>query len=66
MLITGNSIISDDIKDRHFCCNIEKCKGMCCVEGDFGAPITKEEKKDYQTSASADYASASAKSTTGY
>lgn len=45
MLIVGNSIVSDDIKDKHFCCNIAKCSGMCCVEGDFGAPITKEEKK---------------------
>ena len=45
MLIVGNSILSDDIKDKFFCCNIENCKGMCCVEGDFGAPITKEEKK---------------------
>ncbi len=43
MLIVGNSIISDEIKNKHFCCNVEKCNGMCCVEGDAGAPITKEE-----------------------
>ncbi|MBR1626204.1 MAG: DUF3109 family protein [Bacteroidales bacterium] len=45
MLIVGNSIISDDIIHNYFCCNIEQCNGMCCVEGDFGAPITHEEKR---------------------
>ena len=45
MLIVGDSIISDDIKDKKFCCDIDKCKGMCCVEGDYGAPITKKEKR---------------------
>ncbi|MGP1515871.1 MAG: DUF3109 family protein [Bacteroidales bacterium] len=44
MLIVGDSIISDDIKDKKFCCNIGQCRGMCCVDGDFGAPITEEEK----------------------
>ena len=45
MLVVGNSIVSEDIKDIKFCCNISLCKGMCCIEGDYGAPITKQEKK---------------------
>lgn len=36
-------MVSDDIRDKEFVCNLEKCKGACCVEGDFGAPLSKEE-----------------------
>ena len=48
MLIVGSSIVSDEIIDECFCCNIDCCKGICCVEGDYGAPITKQEKKIMQ------------------
>ena len=43
MILIGNTVISDDIKEKNFVCNIEKCKGACCVEGDLGAPLTAEE-----------------------
>ena len=36
-------MISDDIRDKEFVCNLEKCKGACCVEGDFGAPLEESE-----------------------
>ncbi len=36
-------MVSDDIKEREFVCNLEKCKGACCVEGDFGAPLEDDE-----------------------
>lgn len=36
-------MISDDIKENFFVCNLEKCKGACCVEGDAGAPLEKDE-----------------------
>lgn len=39
----GEVLVSDDIKDREFVCNLEKCKGACCVEGDFGAPLDESE-----------------------
>lgn len=42
-MIVGNSIVSEDIADCRFRCDIEKCKGRCCVIGDAGAPLTKEE-----------------------
>lgn len=45
MLVVGNCIVSEDIGDLKFCCNLKKCKGMCCVEGDAGAPLEKEEVK---------------------
>ncbi|GAB3339142.1 DUF3109 family protein [Marivirga atlantica] len=43
MILIGNTVITDDIKDKNFVCNLDKCKGACCVEGDLGAPLTKEE-----------------------
>ncbi len=39
----GEVLVSDDIRDKEFVCNLEKCKGACCVEGDFGAPLIQEE-----------------------
>lgn len=36
-------MVSDDIRDREFVCNLDKCKGACCVEGDSGAPLEEEE-----------------------
>ncbi len=43
MLVIENTYISDDIADQFFVCNIEKCKGACCVEGDLGAPLDAAE-----------------------
>lgn len=36
-------LVSQDIFDKHFVCNLSACKGACCVEGDDGAPLTTEE-----------------------
>ena len=36
-------LISSEILTEHFCCDYEKCKGICCVEGDAGAPVTQDE-----------------------
>lgn len=43
VLQLGDTILSLDILDKQFCCDIKKCKGACCIEGDSGAPLTKEE-----------------------
>lgn len=43
MIEVDHVILSDDIKEEFFVCNLEKCKGACCVEGDLGAPLTKDE-----------------------
>ncbi|MFP4059787.1 MAG: DUF3109 family protein [Bacteroidales bacterium] len=45
MLQIGDKIISLDILQESFCCNLEKCKGNCCVYGDSGAPLEKSEAK---------------------
>ena len=36
-------LISSDIITERFCCDLEQCKGVCCVEGDAGAPVTLDE-----------------------
>lgn len=38
-----NVLLSEEIINEYFCCDIEKCKGICCVEGDAGAPLLEEE-----------------------
>lgn len=38
-----NKLISSEIFDRKFVCDLSACKGACCVEGDAGAPLAKEE-----------------------
>lgn len=43
MILLGNTVISDDIKEKFFVCDLDACKGACCVEGDAGAPLTDEE-----------------------
>ena len=45
MIELDNVILSDDIKEKFFVCNLDKCKGACCVEGDLGAPLEEEELK---------------------
>jgi len=43
MYLIGNIIVSDDVTDEHFACNLTACKGACCWEGDFGAPLEDDE-----------------------
>ncbi len=43
MFEIGNTLVSLDLAERFFCCNIDACLGACCIEGDAGAPITREE-----------------------
>jgi len=43
MLQIDDKIVSLDILEKHFVCNLEKCKGYCCVHGASGAPYDKGE-----------------------
>ena len=48
MLEIGRTIVSLDILEKKFLCDLLKCKGACCVEGDSGAPVTTEEVQAIQ------------------
>ena len=39
MLIVGDTLISEDILEKAFVCDLAACKGACCIEGDAGAPL---------------------------
>ena len=43
MIQIDDKLISEDIFAESFVCNLTKCKGACCVDGDTGAPLEKEE-----------------------
>lgn len=45
MIAIDNVLLSDDIIEAQFVCDLERCKGGCCVDGDCGAPLTEEEAK---------------------
>ena len=45
MFQIGNKLISLDILEKRFVCDLGSCKGSCCVHGDAGAPLTDEEAK---------------------
>lgn len=44
MLYIEDTLISLDIVEKHFVCDLDACKGACCVQGDYGAPLTKKEQ----------------------
>jgi hypothetical protein len=43
MIEIGRTIVSLDVFEEHFLCDLLKCKGMCCEEGDSGAPLSRSE-----------------------
>jgi hypothetical protein len=45
MIAIDNILVSDDVIEAKFVCDLHKCKGGCCEDGDAGAPLEKEERK---------------------
>ncbi|NNF75513.1 MAG: DUF3109 family protein [Flavobacteriaceae bacterium] len=43
MFQLGKTIVSEDLIEKDFVCNLNACKGDCCVHGDAGAPLEKKE-----------------------
>lgn len=43
MIQIGRNIVSFDVLEEKFCCDLGFCKGVCCVHGDSGAPLEKDE-----------------------
>lgn len=48
MLQIQDTLVSLDLAEQYFCCDIEQCKGECCVEGDAGAPVTEPEAREIE------------------
>ena len=45
MFQLGKTIVSEEIIEKEFVCNLSACKGACCVDGEAGAPLEEEELK---------------------
>ena len=43
MILIDNILVSDEVISEQFVCDLNKCKGGCCEDGDSGAPLTNEE-----------------------
>lgn len=43
MFQLGKTIVSEDIIEKDFVCNLSACKGECCIAGEAGAPVTEDE-----------------------
>ncbi|MFC5047442.1 DUF3109 family protein [Aquimarina hainanensis] len=43
MFQLGKTIVSEDIIQKDFVCNLSACKGTCCIDGDAGAPLESTE-----------------------
>lgn len=39
----GDILVSEDVVMEYFSCNYDECKGICCIEGDAGAPVDESE-----------------------
>ncbi|HRH66392.1 MAG TPA: DUF3109 family protein [Bacteroidia bacterium] len=46
MLAIGNTLISEELFEKHFVCDLNACKGACCVKGDYGAPLEDDELEE--------------------
>ena len=46
MIAIENIYISDEVVEEQFVCDLHKCKGGCCIDGDAGAPLTNEELEE--------------------
>jgi len=45
MFLIQNTLVSLDILEKEFCCDLDTCRGCCCIEGDAGCPVSDEELK---------------------
>lgn len=43
ILQVGNVLVSSDVVETYFACNLSACHGACCIEGDSGAPVAQHE-----------------------
>lgn len=43
MIVIQDVLVSDDLLEEKFVCDLHACKGACCTEGDYGAPVDDHE-----------------------
>ncbi len=43
MIAIRDTLVSEELLDKHFVCDLSACKGACCVEGESGAPLDQDE-----------------------
>ena len=48
MFDIDGTLVSLDLVERFFCCDLDSCLGACCIEGDSGAPLTEEECQQFK------------------
>ncbi|MFM7731318.1 MAG: DUF3109 family protein, partial [Flavobacteriales bacterium] len=39
MILVGQTVVSQELFEQFFACDLAACKGACCIEGDGGAPL---------------------------
>lgn len=50
MLAVKDTLVSEEIIEKHFVCDLNACKGACCVKGDYGAPLEEDELEKLEKS----------------
>ena len=45
MFELGKTVVSEEILENHFVCDLNACKGACCIDGSAGAPLEEEETR---------------------
>lgn len=48
MLLIDDKVVSLDIVEKYFCCDLQRCLGQCCIEGDAGAPLLDSEVNELE------------------
>ena len=48
MYLIQEILVSEEVFSKKFVCHIDKCKGACCWDGDYGAPVAEVEKEQIQ------------------
>jgi hypothetical protein len=51
MIQIGDTLVSDELLSEAFVCDLNACKGACCVEGEYGAPLEQEEADELKAKA---------------
>ena len=48
MIIIGDTLVSEEILEEKFVCDLNACKGACCIEGSSGAPLNADELQELE------------------